>query len=80
VIATAGPSVSTQAVVAWLGELEIAEVLGVSSDVFKAKKYVVAQLKPVTVKFCAVPAASGAGSPLACVAEFQLASVIGAAE
>jgi hypothetical protein len=76
VIATDGPVVSTQADVAWLGELDTIEVLGTSSDVFKAKKYVVAQLKPVTVKFWTVPAVSGAGSPLAWVAVLQLASVI----
>jgi hypothetical protein len=50
VIATLGPVVSGQAYVTPLGELEMAETLGISSELFNAKKYVVPQLNPVTVK------------------------------
>jgi hypothetical protein len=46
----AGGVVSGHADVLRLGELDIAERLGTSSDVFKAKKYVAPQLNPVTVK------------------------------
>jgi hypothetical protein len=50
VIVTFGPAVSGHADVLRLGELDIVETLGTSSDVFKAKKYVAPQLNPVTVK------------------------------
>ena len=62
--------------VAKLGILEIRDVLGVSSDDFMAKKYVVLAESPLTIMFSNVPAEDGFGSPETPVAELKFPPVI----
>jgi hypothetical protein len=68
--------ITETAAVAKLGELEIDDMFGTSSEVFSAKKYVVLGVRPETTLFCDVPAIRGVGSADTWVAELNWVSFV----